>query len=167
MPTTKISEREQALKATAPGRALLALIAEFPSKVEMSRALDIEPTLIQRWLTLGRVSRDGAKLIEQRLGVTKEKMRPDLDARSWEEKPRGPRIGAKADRDGADQRILAALSKHFGSVRKLCDALGIKIGDYHKWMSRNRIAAWAVPRICALDIPDGILGLLIGEDKKQ
>lgn len=157
--------REARLGADSSGRALLAFLDRHDSHAQTARELGLAPTVIAQWLIRGKISRNGARLAEERLGIKKETLRPDLTADQWSLGTPGRAPGAEVSRDNHDQQTLTELVKHFGSVRQFCSAAGITIGQFHNWLSRGRIAAWAIPRLCNLDVPQEIKDMLLAEQE--
>lgn len=137
------------LNETPEGAALLSQIDRFHSPLQLADAMSIDPQWVRQWLYKGRMSRSGARLAEESIGVTKEAMRPDVDANGWDacpvEKVERP-VVAKTE----DARLLAGLAKKMGGVRAVCDAIGCTAGDFHTWKSRGRIPAIKLPTVLAL-----------------
>ena len=158
-------ERASRLRACPAGRALLEFLALYPSHAYVARKLDLAPTVVAQWLIRGKISRTGARLAEERLGITKETLRPDITPDGWSLGTPGRLPGATVARDNHDQLTLTELVKHYGSVRQFCQAAGITIGQFHNWLSRGRIAAWVIPRLCNLDVPKEIKAMLLAEPK--
>lgn len=161
----KITERNERLQACQSGRALLKFLARHDSHAKTARELGLAPTVIAQWLIRGKISRTGARLAEERLGIKKETLRPDLTSDDWSLGTPGRMPGAEVSRDNYDQKTLTELVRHYGSVRQFCQAAGITIGQFHNWLSRGRIAAWIIPRLCNLDVPEGIKARLLAEPK--
>ena len=161
----KITERNERLQTSPAGRALLAFLSRHDSHAQTARELDLAPAVIAQWLIRGKISRTGARLAEERLGIAKETLRPDLSADDWKLGTPGRLPGATVSRDNHDQQTLTELVIHYGSVRQFCAAAGITIGQFHNWLSRGRIAAWAIPRLCNLAVPDNIKAMLLAEPK--
>ena len=157
------TERTNRLNACPSGRALLAFLSSYDSHAQVARLLDLAPTVIAQWLIRGKISRTGARLAEERLGIMKETLRPDITPEGWSLGTPGRLPGATVARDNHDQLTLTELVKHYGSVRQFCAAAGITIGQFHNWLSRGRIAAWIMPRLCNLDVPEKIKGMLLRE----
>lgn len=75
-------------KATEEGRALIELLQLCGGNTAMARALNVNVRTIAMWAHRGRVSEQGAYLIEDTpffsdLGWTKERVRPDLMPFQW------------------------------------------------------------------------------------
>lgn len=155
------AERNQRLGKTKQGKALLALIRAQGGEAATADRLGVSRPTLSAWSRAGRISKSGAIAAHQLGLMKKERLRPDIKAAEWDAKPPGRPIGAEVLRDGHDQQILIALASHFGSVRKLCETAGVKVADFHGWNSRNRIAAWVIPRLCKLDIPDDLRAKLM------
>lgn len=160
-----IDQRAKRLLACPSGRALLTFLARHDSHAQTARELGLAPTVIAQWLIRGKISRTGARLAEDRLGIRKESLRPDITADGWSLGTPGRMPGAEVSRDGHDQQTLGELVKHFGSVREFCVCAGITVGQFHNWLSRGRIAAWIIPRLCNLDVPADIKARLLAEPK--
>lgn len=160
-----LSYRLERLGYDRVGCALLGFLARHETHAETARELGLAPTVIAQWLVRGRISPTGARLAEERLGIKKETLRPDITAEGWSRGVPGRMPGAKVSRDNHDQQTLAELAKHFGSVRQFCAVADITIGQFHNWLSRGRIAAWIIPRLCNLDVPDSIKARLLAEPK--
>jgi hypothetical protein len=156
-------ERVKRLNACPAGQALLWFLAAYDSHAQVARKLDLAPTVIAQWLIRGKISRTGARLAEERLGIMKETLRPDITPDGWSLGTPGRLPGATVARDNHDQQTLTELVKHYGSVRQFCQVAGITIGQFHNWLSRGRIAAWIMPRLCNLDVPEKIKGMLLSE----
>lgn len=161
----KITERNERLQADPSGAALLWFLAAYDSHAQLARKLGLAPTVVAQWLIRGKISRNGARLAEERLGIKKETLRPDLTADQWSLGTPGRAPGAEVSRDNHDQQTLTELVKFYGSVRLFSTAAGVTIGQFHNWLSRGRIAAWAIPRLCNLDVPDEIKSMLLAEPK--
>ena len=160
-----LDRRDALLKADPPGRALLEFLARHDSHAQTARELGLAPTVIAQWLIRGKISRNGARLAEERLGIKKETLRPDITPDGWSLGTPGRAPGAEVSRDNHDQLTLTELVKFYGSVRQFCSAAGITIGQFHNWLSRGRIATWVIPRLCNLDVPEKIKGMLLSEPK--
>lgn len=141
--------RAERLAKTGQGRALLELLHNH-SRNGLAEKLDVKRGLVAMWIFKGHVSRSGARLIESKLGIKKEIIRPDVDAEMWARTTCGRRIGDIQPIKNHDTELLLDLAIHFGSVNDFCTEAGIKDGDYRNWKSRGRIAAWAVPHISNL-----------------
>lgn len=159
--------RHQGLRETVCGAALADLLNRYPSDAAAARAIGVSSGVITSCVVRGQASRSIALLAEKNLEIPKEMVRPDLDEAGWQAKSPGRQIGASPERDGFDQITLAKLAKHFGSVRKFSAAAAIRVGLYHSWMTRNRISAWAIPRLCDLDIPESIRARLMDDEARK
>ncbi|WP_288080658.1 hypothetical protein [Pseudomonas sp.] len=148
----KLTKRNERLSKTKQGQALLELIRQHGTS-GLAAILGADSSAIGLWVYRGQVSRRGAELIEEKLGISKAKMRPDLKADDWECPGPGPQIGQRTKHDGADQILLIDLAAHFGSVALLCEKLGVSVGTYHNWKSRNRIATKAVNAMLRFRLP--------------
>lgn len=156
----EMTQREADLLDTLAGAPLVKLIRQYPTKKSLAEAIGVNPQLVQRWLGSGKISRDGALLIESQLGIPKEELRPDLTADDWKQLPRGQRIGAGPVRNGKDQQLLSDIAAHFGSVRALSEVSGIGVSDFHQWMSRNRISGTGLDKLMGIALPDDLLARL-------
>ena len=147
MPRQPKPGRNDHLRNTPCGSALLDLLDTYPTYAELARKLGIKPRAISQCLIRGRASRNMARLAEEALGIPKEKVRPDISADGWTLGTPGIQPGRKAVRDGKDQLKLLGMTAFFGSVRELCASTGIAVADYHRWMSRNKIPPAALERM--------------------
>lgn len=145
MTREEAAKRDKRLSKTREGAALLSLLDRYPSQAALNLDLGIRPNIISQCIMRGRISRPLARLIEKKLGIPKEQLRPDLSADQWEMGDPGKKPGKKVRRDGQDQQTLLMLTDHFGSVRNFAEKAGITVADYHRWMSRNKIAEHALP----------------------
>ena len=161
----KIAGRDEDANHAPAGAALLALMAHHDSHAQLARVLGLSPSVVAQWLIRGKISRTGARLAEERLGIKKETLRPDITPDGWTLGTPGRLPGATVARDNHDQQTLAELAVYYGSVRLFCDAAEITVGQYHNWLSRGRIAAWIIPRLHGLDIPDEIKARLLAVRK--
>lgn len=161
----KITERNERLNADPAGAALLGLLARHDLHATTAKELGLSSKVIAQWLSRGKISRNGARIAEERIGIKKESLRPDLTADDWNQGTPGRAPGAEVRRDNHDQQTLTELVRFYGSVREFCACAGITIGQFHNWLSRGRIAAWAIPRLCDLDVPDEIKTMLLAEPK--
>ena len=153
----QIKARNERLAKTPAGRALFDLLSKYDANIELASALGVGKTLVEAWVAKGRVSSHGAILIEQKLGVPRATMRPDID--NWDVR-HGKPIGAKAVHDNDDQKLLADLAAHFGSVKSFCHAIGITVVLFHNWKSRGRIPGATIKRLMRMDLPADILDRL-------
>lgn len=148
----KTLHRSSSLGATEPGRALLRLDALFDSRAELAECLGIPASTITSWFHKGQISRSGCIRIEEVLGIDKEDMRPDLSPSDWSAPIPGRRFGQMPNRNTPDCQVLSMLRDHFGSVPRLCQHLGIRVGLYHNWNSRGRISEKAIKRMIRDDV---------------
>lgn len=158
-------DRNENLSADPAGAALVAFLDRHETHAQTARELGIAPTVIAQWVLRGRISRNGACLAEKRLGISKKSLRPDLTDDDWKLGTPGRAPGAAVSRDNHDQQTLTKLAAHFGSVRQFCSVAGITIGQFHSWLSRGRIAAWAIPRLLGMDVPEEIKARLLADPK--
>lgn len=153
----KNRERKATLAMTEQGRALIRLDGLFETRSELAECLGIPAPTITSWFHKGQISRSGCIRIEEVLGIDKEDMRPDLSPSDWAAPIPGRKFGNVPNRNEPDCQILSALKDHFGSVSRLCQHLGIRVGLYHNWNSRGRISERAIRRMIRDDdIPDPI-----------
>lgn len=130
----------QRLGKTEQGRALLELLALKPSRKELADTIGASVHYINKCVRDGQVSKSGALLFDKLGIMAKEKLRPDLSADDWAANPAGLPIGCKCPDTGEHQILLRDLAIHFGSIRKFCEAAGIKSGRFHKWRTLNQIS---------------------------
>lgn len=141
-------QQTERLLSTANGKALLTLIAKYPSKKELATALGSSVEYISRCLKNGQISRSGALLADKKSIMPKEVLRPDVT--DWESVPPGLLIGAIPSRDGEHQILLRDLAIHFGSVKALCKVAGFDVATFHNYNNRNRISAQGMLKLVAL-----------------
>lgn len=141
-------QQTERLLFTDNGKALLTLIAKYPSKKELAAALGSSVEYISRCLKNGQISRSGALLADKKAIMPKELLRPDVT--DWESVPPGLLIGAIPSRDGEHQILLRDLAIHFGSVKSLCKAAGFDVATFHNYNNRNRISAQGMLKLVAL-----------------
>jgi hypothetical protein len=137
-----VAERAKRLNSTAQGRALFNLLHNY-TRAELAEKLGVKKGLVARWVLVGHVSKEGARLIQEKIGTPKEVMRPDLKMMGWKVE--------ESVHDGDEQVLLADLAIHYGSVKAFCEQAGIRIGLFHNWRSRGRIASRSLPRLTAPD----------------
>jgi DNA-binding transcriptional regulator YdaS (Cro superfamily) len=138
------------LKETPEGCALLELIEQHGNPMRLSQALGIDAQPIRQWIYNGRASKTGARLIENTLGVPKEKVRPDIPVDDWVKKEPEPKPVRVPVARNEDAKLLVALAEKYGSVRALCELAFCTPGDYHTWKTRGRIPAIKLPTFMAL-----------------
>lgn len=163
MPRKPDPMRNENMRNTPEGKALIDLLLKYPTARALADAIGVAPVIMWAAMRRGRVSRSVAILIEQNLGIKKEVMRPDLTEHDWAIGIPGKQIGATPERNQYDQETLRLMAIHYGSVRSFCEAASIPISTFHTWNTRGRIAAWAIPRLCALDISDEIRARLLSD----
>lgn len=138
------------LSETDEGLVLLGLIETHGSPNALAEATGIPAQWVRQWCYDGRVSKQGAIDIAEKLGLTKERIRPDVPAEGWAKKEVEPKPPRNPVARNEDARLLVELAEKFGSVRKLCDAAFCHPGDYHTWKTRGRIPAIKLPTFLAL-----------------
>jgi hypothetical protein len=132
------------------GRALASVIAEFGSSAELARVTGFRPAAVGMWVQRGYMSRRAAIRLEAATGRMKEEFRPDLSEAEWDQEFPGPNPGIKPEATTSDAKLLVALAAQFGSVKALCAAAFITVGDYHTYKTRGRIPAVKYPTLLAL-----------------
>lgn len=136
------------LLGTEQGRALLALLDAYPSQRALAKALGSSVEYISRCVKQGQISKSGALLADEKGIMAKEFLRPDVT--DWDSVPPGLPVGVKPSRDGEAQVLLRDLAIHFGSVKAFCQAAGIKVRNFHDWLSRNNISSQGMLKLVAL-----------------
>lgn len=132
------------------GRALASVIAEYGSSAALGRATGFGPAAVGMWIQRGYMSRRAAYRIAEATGRMKEEFRPDLSEAEWDQEFPGPNPGIKPEPTTQDAKLLVALADQFGSVKALCAAAFITVGDYHTYKTRGRIPAIKLPTMLAL-----------------
>lgn len=132
------------------GRALASVLAEYGSNAALARATGFRPDAVAMWLQRGYMSRRAAYKLAEVTGREKEEFRPDLSAEEWVREFAGPVPGEKPVPKTQDAKLLVRLAKQYGSVKALCEAAYITVGDYHTYKSRGRIPAIKLPTFMAL-----------------
>lgn len=132
------------------GRALASLIAEYGTSANLAKATGFGTAAVGMWIQRGYISRRAAYTLAEVTGRMKEEFRPDLTADEWAKEFPGPVPGEPPVAKSKDAKLLVKLAKQFGSVRALCDAAFITVGDYHTYKSRGRIPAIKLPTFLAL-----------------
>jgi hypothetical protein len=149
------SEQRERLNATSEGRALLALIDQFPTKMALAEALGTSPEYVSRCVAQGKISKSGAMAADARGFMAKEVLRPDV--KDWDATARGPMIGGNPDRTKPVHAILREMSAHFGSVKKFCQVFGITPARFHDWNSSAKIPPSGLLKMVAMrKLPSGI-----------
>jgi hypothetical protein len=141
-------EQRARLNKTPQGKALLELLAKYPTKRALAAELGSSAEYISRCIREGALSKSGAILADQRGLATKEWLRPDVS--DWSSIPPGLPIGVKPSRDGVAQVLLRDLAIHHGSVKAFCKAAGVTVAKFHDWNTRNRISAQGMLKLVAL-----------------
>lgn len=132
------------------GRALASLIAEYGTAAELARATGFRATAVAMWVQRGYMSRRAAYTLAEVTGREKEEFRPDLTAEEWAKDFAGPVPGEKPEVITQDAKLLVQLAKQYGSVKALCAAAFITVGDYHTYKTRGRIPAIKLPTFLSL-----------------
>lgn len=132
------------------GRALASLIAEYGSSAELARVTGFGPAAVGMWVQRGYMSRRAAYTLAEVTGRMKEEFRPDLSEAEWARQFAGPVPGEKPAVATQDAKLLVQLAEQFGSVKALCAAAFITVGDYHTWKTRGRIPAIKLPTFLGL-----------------
>jgi len=96
------------------------------------------------------MSKLGALRMEEVTGRSRLEFRPDLDITDWDTKQQGPIPKKKPVAKTADAKLLVQLAEQFGSVKALCAAAFVTVGDYHTWKTRGRIPAIKLPTFLEL-----------------
>lgn len=141
-------QQRERLSKTPQGKALLALIAMYPTKRALADDLGSSVEYISRCLLKGEISRSGALLADIKGIMPKETLRPDVS--DWASTPPGLLIGAKPSRDGEAQILLRDLAIHFGSVKAFCKAADLKVATYHDYLTRNKISAQGMLKLVGM-----------------
>ena len=148
--TRETPEQQRArLNETPQGRALMALIALYPTKRELTQAIGAAESYIWCCAMNGQISAAGALAVDKLGIMTKEQLRPDVT--DWDKKRPGLPIGGKAKRDGSHQVLLRDLAIHFGSVKSFCRTAGISIRNFHDWLTRGKISKPGLEKILIAD----------------
>jgi len=145
----KISDRDERLRQTDAGRALLSLLDQYGGTAELSSFIGVAQPVVTNWVMAGRVSTQGAIEIARATGREREEFRPDLVGDQWD-RPRGKRLSGAVEPHTADAKLLVELADQHGGTIQFCEASGIKLGDYHQWKSRGRIPAIKLPSLLAM-----------------
>lgn len=132
------------------GRALASLLAEYGSNAALGRAAGFGPATVGMWLQRGYISRRAAISLAEATGRMKEEFRPDLSDAEWNQDFPGWNPGIKPEPVTSDAKLLVKLAKQYGSVRAVCEAAFVSVGDYHTYKSRGRIPAIKLPTFLAL-----------------
>lgn len=144
------TEQQRArLSKTPQGKALLELIAMYPTKRELAQAIGSAESYIWRCTMKGQISVAGALAADNLCIMKKEHLRPDVT--DWNAPQPGLPIGGKAKRDGSHQVLLRDLAAHFGSVKSFCRASGVSISNFHDWMTRGKISKSGIEKILLAD----------------
>lgn len=145
------------LSESDTGQALLALIdSHSGSPAELARALGVTGNVMGQWIRQAKASKRGALLAEEKIGVAKELIRPDVPAHAWTMKMPGPVPGKAFRAKTEDARLLVRLAKKYGSAKAVCEAAGIQGNQYRNWKSRGRIPSAYIARMVALDSIDKV-----------
>jgi len=148
-------EQRARLSKTPQGKALLELLAKYPTKRALAKAIGSSDEYVTRCSRMGKISMAGAILINKLGVMKKEQLRPDVD--DWSVGQPGLPIGTKAARSGAHQALLRDLAISFGSVKSFCRAAGFSIRNYHDWLSRDKISNQGLTKIlCISELSDSL-----------
>lgn len=131
-------------------RALQSLIDEYGSNAALARATGFSSGAVAMWVQRGYMSRRAAYTLAEVTGRMKEEFRPDLTAEEWAKDFAGPVPGEKPEPTTQDAKLLVQLAKQYGSVKALCAAAFITVGDYHTYKTRGRIPAIKLPTFLSL-----------------
>lgn len=132
------------------GRALASVIAEYGGNAALARATGFRRDAVGMWVQRGYMSRRAAYTLAEVTGREKEEFRPDLTAEEWAKDFAGPVPGEKPEPTTQDAKLLVQLAKQYGSVKALCAAAFITVGDYHTYKTRGRIPAVKLPTFLSL-----------------
>lgn len=132
------------------GRALASVIAEYGGNAALARATGFRRDAVGMWVQRGYMSRRAAYRLAEATGRMKEEFRPDLSEAEWDQEFPGPNPGIKPVAATSDAKLLIALADQFGSVKALCAAASITVGDYHTYKTRGRIPAIKLPTFLSL-----------------
>lgn len=141
---------QEKLGKTPEGRELLSLIESAGGQRELAEIIGVPYEDVRNWVYLsGRVSRNGALLIESQLGVGKELLRPDIT--DWD-KPSDKSLHDELEKTECGRGLLLVLSRVKNSRRALALMLGMRSGDQiTTWMRRSgRVPRNRVKQILAL-----------------
>lgn len=132
------------LAQTDAGRALKTLI-ESHGFGGLAEALSVPRALIRHWVHNGKVGKAGARSIEERMGIKKETVRPDVKPEDWDKGDRGlkpasaPRVGVR------HAPLIDALVRDLGVDRAgLGKYLCVDVRAINQWRSRDKIPQWAL-----------------------
>lgn len=137
----------QRLGKTEQGRALLWLLTAYPSRKALADTIGASVHYINKCVRDGQVSKSGALLLDKAGVMAKEALRPDLSADDWAANPTGLPIGRKCPDTGEHQILLRDLAIHFGSVKKFCEASGVKIRQFHAWRTKDKISLMGILKL--------------------
>lgn len=145
----KISDRDDRLRQTDCGRALLSLLEHYGGTAELAAFIGVAQPVVTNWVMAGRASTQGAIEIARATGREREEFRPDLVGDQWD-RPRGKRLSGAVEPRTEDAKLLVDLANQHGSTIAFCEAAAIKPSDYHTWKSRGRIPAIKLPSLLAM-----------------
>lgn len=141
---------QEKLGKTPEGRELLGLIEAAGSPGQLAEIIGVSRQDVYNWIYLsGRVSRNGALLIESQLDVRKELLRPDIT--DWD-KPDEKELTDELAKTECGRGLLLVLERVKNSRRALALLLGMQSGNQvTNWMRRNgRVPRNRVKQILAL-----------------
>lgn len=150
MPKNVLQKTRDRLNDTARGAALMRLVDEYGTPIKLAVGLGFDEQLVRQWIHKACISRSGALRMEEITGRSRLEFRPDLDMAAWDKKQQGPIPKKPPVAKTADAKLLVELAIQYGSVKALCAAAFISVGDYHTYKSRGRIPAIKLPTFLAL-----------------
>lgn len=148
------SEQVERLGKTDAGCALRDLIYHYASQSSLASVLGLRPAQITQWVSKCRVSMAGAELIEEKLGIKKEIMRPDVS--DWSKPEPGRKLGHEADRTGPHQQAIRELCAMYGGAGGMASAFDTTASAVNKWAHRNYIPYRHRLRIIEKGVPKHI-----------
>lgn len=149
--TLKVMQKTRdRLNATPRGAALLKLVDEYETPIKLAEKLGFDEQQVRQWIYNARMSKLGALRMEEFTGRSRLEFRPDLDITDWDTKQQGPVLGKPAVARTPDAKLLVKLAQQYGSVKELCAAACVTVGDYHTWKTRGRIPAIKLPTFLGL-----------------
>lgn len=150
MKKTILQKTADRLSESAEGKVLLDLINQTGSPAELARKIGVHAQLVRQWIYEGKVSRQGCEKVSKAFGLTKEQIRPDVDAAEWKKKVAEQKPVRVPVARNDDAKFLVQLAEKYGSVKALCEKAFCTVGDYHTWKTRGRIPAIKLPTFLAL-----------------
>lgn len=155
----------QALLETAQGKALYELVDARGLK-QLAFDLGVEQYIMNNWVHIWRqCSPDGALLIEQKIGIAKEFMRPDIT--NWEAALRPKRNLIAEAKKTSKGRALIAVIKKAGGRTALAGLMDMEPNSIDCWVQRGAVPiarAQAVADKLGMDVasvrPDKFEGMV-------